>query len=253
MRFTIRNLRRLYSLYRDPLQQQRRSREALGLLQQLDVSNPNLNALNLLAYQFPTIPSDADLSTLFALTEHPKLDVRERALCALGDSHSEDARVYLRTFIRRMDQNEHWNEICAACAGLGKNGTAEDTTILQELSCAHKKTIRESALFNLQRIRARDGKIDYDQYARRLRAREVADRAVFSFGDEQRFKIRYRGNQYRLAGVSFASADALLDAPLFNDQSLAERWEESRFVSIDGFHPEDWFILFGSQPNAFMK
>ena len=80
MKYTIRNLRHRYSLRRDPLLKKRRSREACSLLHQLDAGDPDLNALNLLAYQIPEMPSGADLSTLFALTKHPKSDVRERAM-----------------------------------------------------------------------------------------------------------------------------------------------------------------------------
>ena len=255
MRYSVRNLRRQYSLRRDPLLQKRRTREALRLLQHLDARDPDPNILNLLAYQISDIPDGADLTMLLALTEHPKTDVRERALCAIGGSESELARTYLRSFLRQAKADAQQSEICAACAGLGKNGTAEDAPLLSKLAHARRKTIRESAAFHLQRIRARNGIIEFDQYARRLRARKVADRAVFSLEsdmDGQRYVIRYRHGRYTAAGKTFLDADALLNEKLFDGRSLAERWEETRVSSIDGFHPEDWFILFGAQPNAFL-
>lgn len=256
MRYSVRNLRRQYSFRRDPLLQKRRTRETLRLLQQLDARDPDPNVLNLLAYQISEIPDGADLTMLFALTEHPKTDVRERALCAIGCSDSELARTYLRSFLRQAEEDAQRNEICAACAGLGKNGTLEDAPLLSKLAHARRKTIRESAAFNLQRIRARHGIIELEQYARRLRARTVADRAVFSLEsdpDGRRYVIRDCRGRYTAAGKTFLDADVLLNEKLFDGRSLAERWEETRFSSIDGFHPEDWFILFGSQPNAFMK
>ena len=176
-----------------------------------------------------------------------------RRTAARHSRENAEALSFLRSFLSHVDTEAEPSEvICRACASLGNIGTEEDAPLLERLAKSRKRAIRECAVFNLQRIRARDGKLDYAQYARRLRAQKVANRAVFTFADGERFTIRYRGARYTLAGEVFATADELLDAALFDGKSLTERWKETRFVSVDGFHPEDWYILFGSQPNLFM-
>lgn len=98
--------------------------------------------------------------------------------------------------------------------------------------------------------------LDFDYFYRQLVAGKNINETQFYFADDPDEMDHYLGYlpQYDLPywvgycdiedGAEFKTADELINAPIFDGQSLKNRWDMVRIVSIEGVSLEDWLECF---------
>lgn len=99
--------------------------------------------------------------------------------------------------------------------------------------------------------------LDFDYFFRQLKAGKSIDETCFYFADDEKQAEHYLGylpefdKPYWVGycdipdGTDFALAEELVEAPVFDGQSLKERWNEVRIVSIWGIGLDDWMKYCG--------
>ena len=95
-------------------------------------------------------------------------------------------------------------------------------------------------------------KLEFGYFYKQLVAGKWIDETQFYFADDPNETDRFLGYlpQYELPywvgycdiedGIEFRTAEELVNAPVFNGQSLKERWDMVRIVSIEGIGLGDW-------------
>jgi hypothetical protein len=95
--------------------------------------------------------------------------------------------------------------------------------------------------------------LDFDFFMRQLIAGMNIDETCFYFLNDPKEEEHFCGfspqfdKPYYVGlcdienGIDFTSADELVNAPIFNGQSLKSRWSDVKIVSIMGLRLEDWF------------
>lgn len=98
--------------------------------------------------------------------------------------------------------------------------------------------------------------LDYDFFHRQLAAGMSIDETAFYFADDAEAREHYLGYlpQYDKPywvgycdipdGTEFKTADALVNAPIYDGRSLKERWVSVRIHSIEGCSLENWLMFF---------
>lgn len=98
--------------------------------------------------------------------------------------------------------------------------------------------------------------LDFESFFRQLEIGECIDETCFYFVNDSQQKEYFLGcisthdKPYWVGlcdipnGMEFATADELVNAPIYNGCSLKERWNEVRIISIEGVSLEDWLELF---------
>ena len=95
-------------------------------------------------------------------------------------------------------------------------------------------------------------RLEFDCFYKQLVAGKWIDETQFYFADDPNEKDCFLGYlpQYELPywvgycdieeGTEFKTADELVNAPIFDGQSLKERWDMVRIASIEGIPLDDW-------------
>ena len=106
-------------------------------------------------------------------------------------------------------------------------------------------------------------KLDFDSFLAQLTLGECVGEVEFYFSDErdeskgsihclgclQQFPLPYWAGYCDIPnGCEFQTAEELVNAPIYNGRSLAERWEAVCFTSLDGMPLEEWLQCISNLP-----
>ena len=96
-------------------------------------------------------------------------------------------------------------------------------------------------------------RLDFDFFFERLKNHGTQlDETQFYFADDEERQSRWLGflPQYDKPywvgvcdipdGTEFVTAEELVDAPIFSNQSLRKRWNEVRIISVQGASLDEW-------------
>ena len=98
-------------------------------------------------------------------------------------------------------------------------------------------------------------RLDFDFFLKQLRFGKYIDETQFYFADDPNESDHWLGYlpEYDLpywvgycdveGGCEFKTAEELINAPIFDRRSLAERWDMVRIVNIWGIGLEDWLTM----------
>ena len=104
------------------------------------------------------IPNDVDLSLLIECTRSDQWLVRHSAINALSASNSECSREAARYWVAQSDEKTYKYEIIYANAVLGSIGDSKDINILERHIDSDIVDVKESALYAIKSIVARNNK-----------------------------------------------------------------------------------------------
>lgn len=95
-------------------------------------------------------------------------------------------------------------------------------------------------------------RLDYDYFFRLLKNGKYINETCFYFADEPEEEERYLGyiegheQPYWVGlcdipdGCSFATAEQLIQAPIYHGRSLKARWDAVRIVEIEALSLDEW-------------
>ena len=97
--------------------------------------------------------------------------------------------------------------------------------------------------------------LEFDYFFKRLSEGDFIDETQFYFLDDPLQVDRFLGylpqfdNPYWIGdcdiegGCDFETAEELVNAPVYDGRSLAERWDMVRIINIEGICLEDWLKM----------
>lgn len=101
------------------------------------------------------IPAAISVKPIVTLAMNEKWLIRHSAIRALGASSTIESKQTLAYYINQEDVKDFNYEITYANATLGRIGSSEDIPLLEQHIKSRKHDVRDSALFAIERIRAR--------------------------------------------------------------------------------------------------
>jgi len=106
------------------------------------------------------IPTYIPVKIIASLSFHEKWLIRHSAIKALGSSATLESKKTLYYYIKQEDEKAYKYEIIYANASLGKIGSMEDVSIIEQHLKSKIRDIKGSAEFAIQSIRERNGTYD---------------------------------------------------------------------------------------------
>ena len=101
--------------------------------------------------------------------------------------------------------------------------------------------------------------LEFEYFYSRLKTGNLIDETCFYFADDSKEEEHYIGyireaeQPYWIGlcdvpnGMCFNTAEELIDAPVFDGQSLKSRWSMVRIASIEGLSLDDWIESTGGK------
>ena len=105
------------------------------------------------------IPAEVDITPLIECTKSDKWLIRHSAISALRASNTEACREAVRSWVRQTDEKAYKYEIIYAISSLSIIGDMNDIELLEQHIHSRIRDIKDSALFAINYIQAKNNGI----------------------------------------------------------------------------------------------